>query len=85
MVRPAQFVECPVQTKEYDWGNYCPNDPLGVHACTLPAQHRRTGPDGEVMQPTREVPDPVPTDAQWCRCSCGTRREPDRPKRNTGA
>lgn len=88
MVRPAHVVECPVQTKEYDWGNYCPNDPdgLGVHHCILPGQHRRTSPNGELLvEPTREVPAPGHVDAQWCRCTCGTQREPDRPKRNTGA
>lgn len=57
---------CPVATDEYEWGNVCPRDPngLGVHVCTLPAEHL-LGHGGE---------------AQWCVCACGTRRPAGRPK-----
>lgn len=79
--RPAAVLPCPIKTDEYDWGNYCPNDPYGVHHCTLPESHRRPGPPPEA---TEDVPEPPPTPALHCLCICGTRREPNRGVRQTG-
>lgn len=60
---------CKVRTAEWDWGNVCHRDPLGVHRCVWPEGHWESN-------------DAHPMD---CQCACGTRRIAGLPKRRTGA
>lgn len=73
MRSPTPGGPCPVQTDDYDWGNYCPRDPHGVHRCDLSATHRQVGP---VSSDEPERP------AQPCKCACGTTRRADLPVRS---
>lgn len=72
---------CPVQTDEYEWGNYCPIDPqgLGVHRCTLPEGHG----DAEIEVPVPGGEPPTTVLKAPCVCRCGMKREPGKPKRDT--
>jgi hypothetical protein len=64
---------CEVGTADYDWGNYCPRDQMGVHHCVLGFEHQL----GEV----RDVD--AAGRMSTCRCICGTRRPLAQAKRTT--